>query len=421
MLDFLASDLRWTRILDRAICTQKAGTMRDTDTRLEMEALAEAMRCTLPTQGLTHTFYKYPARFSPLFARAAINAFSREGDVILDPFMGSGTSLVEALIAGRHAVGSDINTLAHFIAQVKTTLLTPRECAEIARWATSIGRSLRLRGPRRSVPPLPPAEDSSQRGIPSSLRQIIAAILARIEYLSTDRTRQLARCALLRTGQWALDCTTTFPGVPLFRRRFVEMVDESLAGLEELRELLESRSNSVHPQTVCLNVPAADLDPTLWKARIKQKPTLIVTSPPYPSVHVLYHRWQLKSRKELTTPYWITDQLDGHGEAYYAMGSRTPTGLDNYFKTIETSFTRLHQVTAEQALVVQLLAFSHIDTQLPRYLAAMERAGFAECAHLVEDEAVERIWRRVPLRRWYASHKGDIPSSHEVLLLHRRV
>lgn len=396
--------------------------MGDTTAILGVEALVEAMRSTAPTQGLTHTFYKYPARFSPTFARAAIMAFSQPGDVILDPFMGCGTSLVEALIAGRHAIGSDINTLAHFLAQVKTTLLAPHECAEVAQWATSIEAKLRLTGPRRSaIPPLPPHDDSSQRGIPRPLRQLIAAIRAETDHLLTDGARRLARCGLLRTGQWALDCTTTFPSAPLFRQRFVEIINQLLKGLEELRVILEGSESGMRPQIVCLNVPAVDLHPVLWEASIGQKPTLIVTSPPYPSVHVLYHRWQLKSRKELSTPYWITDQLDGRGEAYYTMGSRTPTGIDNYFSTIEASFVRLHQVVAADALVVQLLAFSHIDTQLPRYLAAMEHAGFAECTHLVEDEQAGRIWRRVPLRRWYASYQGNTPSSHEVLLVHRRL
>jgi hypothetical protein len=395
--------------------------MEDTDTLRGAEALVDAMQNTSPTQGLTHTFYRYPGRFSPAFVRAAITAFSREGDVILDPFMGCGTSLVEALATGRHAIGSDINTLAYFIAQAKTTLLAPHECTEIAQWATSIGAHLRLGGPQRSaIPPLPPAEDSSQRGIPRPLRQIITAIRAETDHLQTDSARHLARCALLRTGQWALDCTTSFPSVPLFRERFVEITGELLTGLEELRAMLEGALSGVSPQTVCLNVQASDLHPTLWEAHIQQKPTLIVTSPPYPSVHMLYHRWQLKGRKEISTPYWITDQLDGHGGAYYTMGGRSHTGLDTYFRTIETSFARLYQVVAVDALVVQLLAFSHIDTQLPRYLAAMEHAGFRECIHLVEDEQAGRIWRRVPLRRWYASYKGDTSSSHEVLLLHRR-
>ena len=47
--------------------------------------------------GLTHDFYRYPARFSPLFARSAIELFTEPGDTVLDPFAGSGTSLVEAL------------------------------------------------------------------------------------------------------------------------------------------------------------------------------------------------------------------------------------------------------------------------------------------------------------------------------------
>lgn len=396
--------------------------MGDIDTRRGIEALVDAVRSTSPAQGFTHTFYKYPARFSPLFVRAAITAFSQPGDVVLDPFMGSGTTLVEALIAGRHAIGSDINTLAHFLAQVKTTRLTAGECAEIAQWVESLPERLLLRGPRRAVlPPLPPAHDLSQRGIPPPLRQTIALILAETDQFPAAQQRKFLRCALLRTGQWALDCTSSFPSAAAFRQQFVVTVQTFLKGLVELHEALERSFGEAIPQTICLNIPAATLQPSLWEPAIQQQPTLIVTSPPYPSVHVLYHRWQIRSRKEVATPYWIADELDGHGPSYYTMGSRTPTGLDNYFQSIEQTFAHLHQVIAPHACVVQLLAFSHIETQLPRYLAAMDRAGFQECEHAVTDGQVpERVWRRVPLRRWYASYKGNISASHEVLLIHRR-
>ena len=50
-----------------------------------------------PVAGLTHNFYRYPARFSPEFAKQAILAFSKPDDLVLDPFMGGGTTLVEAL------------------------------------------------------------------------------------------------------------------------------------------------------------------------------------------------------------------------------------------------------------------------------------------------------------------------------------
>lgn len=48
----------------------------------------EAVHTREPVAGLSHGFYRYPARFSPLFARAAIETFTKPGDMIFDPFMG---------------------------------------------------------------------------------------------------------------------------------------------------------------------------------------------------------------------------------------------------------------------------------------------------------------------------------------------
>ena len=64
-------------------------------TRID-RAFVDAVRSRERICGLSHSFYRYPARFSPLFARAAIAAFTNPGDVVLDPFMGGGTTLVEA-------------------------------------------------------------------------------------------------------------------------------------------------------------------------------------------------------------------------------------------------------------------------------------------------------------------------------------
>ena len=59
--------------------------------------LIEAARDASPIAGLTHNFYRYPARFSPKLVRAAIEAFTAPGDLVLDPFVGGGTTLVEAI------------------------------------------------------------------------------------------------------------------------------------------------------------------------------------------------------------------------------------------------------------------------------------------------------------------------------------
>src|ERR1700689_4701141 len=81
-----------------------------------------------------HSFYKYPARFSPLFAREAINAFSAPGDTVLDPFCGGGTSLVEAISLGRRAAGFDISSLAVFLSRTKTTPISIHDKREILEW-----------------------------------------------------------------------------------------------------------------------------------------------------------------------------------------------------------------------------------------------------------------------------------------------
>ncbi len=66
-----------------------------------------------------HGFHSYPAKMHPLTARRAIEALSRPGDLVLDPFCGSGTVLVEARLAGRGAVGIDANPLAVRLAVLK--------------------------------------------------------------------------------------------------------------------------------------------------------------------------------------------------------------------------------------------------------------------------------------------------------------
>jgi hypothetical protein len=47
-------------------------------------ALVAEARYREPVRGLTHGFYKYPARFSPSFARATIEIFTQPGDLVFD-------------------------------------------------------------------------------------------------------------------------------------------------------------------------------------------------------------------------------------------------------------------------------------------------------------------------------------------------
>lgn len=70
---------------------------------------------------LTHSLHPYPAKFIPQIPATLIKELSREGETVADVFCGSGTTLVEALILNRHAIGFDANPLACLIAKAKTT------------------------------------------------------------------------------------------------------------------------------------------------------------------------------------------------------------------------------------------------------------------------------------------------------------
>jgi hypothetical protein len=86
--------------------------------------LKELIRSYYPKQHHPiHTLHPYPHKLVPSIARALIQHYSREHDTILDPFCGSGTALVEALMCGRHAIGYDSNPLAYAIARAKIALL----------------------------------------------------------------------------------------------------------------------------------------------------------------------------------------------------------------------------------------------------------------------------------------------------------
>ena len=86
----------------------------------------------------THGFHKYPAKFIPQIPKWAITKYLN-GDKnknILDPFCGSGTTLVEGVLAGYNSIGIDIDPLSALISKVKTTRVDEKALKEISVWLT---------------------------------------------------------------------------------------------------------------------------------------------------------------------------------------------------------------------------------------------------------------------------------------------
>lgn len=89
---------------------------------LDIESIDWA--CTKEHTGfLTHDLHPYPAKFIPQIPGHIIARLSLRGELVFDPFGGSGTTALEAVRLGRRALSIDANPIGTLIGTVKTSNL----------------------------------------------------------------------------------------------------------------------------------------------------------------------------------------------------------------------------------------------------------------------------------------------------------
>ncbi len=94
-------------------------------------------------QYLTHWIYPYKGKFHPQMIRALLNIIGlKEGDTVLDPFLGSGTTALEAQLLGINSVGIDISPLCVLQSKVKTESIYV--FSEILEWKNEILKKAQL-------------------------------------------------------------------------------------------------------------------------------------------------------------------------------------------------------------------------------------------------------------------------------------
>lgn len=71
-----------------------------------------------------HNIALYPCKYIPELPRWAIKKYSEKNEVILDPFIGGGTTFIEARKLGRNCLGIDYNPYSRLISKVKSTPLS---------------------------------------------------------------------------------------------------------------------------------------------------------------------------------------------------------------------------------------------------------------------------------------------------------
>lgn len=81
------------------------------------------------TKEYSHGYHSYPAMMIPQVARYLIRTimeYQKNIKHIFDPFMGSGTTLVEGRLHGLDVTGTDLNPLSRLMSRVKTNPIEPK-------------------------------------------------------------------------------------------------------------------------------------------------------------------------------------------------------------------------------------------------------------------------------------------------------
>ncbi len=369
-------------------------------------------------RGYTHRFYTYPAGFSPVFVESAINNLTKKKDLVLDPFMGGGTTIIEALKLDRKVVGIDLNPISAFVTKVKTTKLSKKNIDSIEKWAYEMSEKISFKLENNKF-----IEDAysilnwkglGKREI-TNLKKVIkgaAFYLINLKEVKNKKEHDFLRLLLLRCLHSTLHDKRPIHEFTVFKSKIRSNSLDMLEGMKSFDPYLYNSRNKVNIYNKC----ASKTHKT--KELKNKKVKLIVTSPPYPGINITYSRWHIHGRRNTTLPYLILGlPMPKHKSIFNFQSPRNKT-YDIYFDTLERTFSSIRKISSKKTIVLQLLAFNSEKGLFKKYLQTMEKCGFKE----MKMKASGRVWRKVPNRSWQATFvKGDISASNEVLLMHKAI
>lgn len=279
----------------------------------------------------THGIHKYPAKFFPELPRWLISKYSQKGQTILDPFSGSGTSNIEAMILGRHSVGVDVDPFARKLAIVKTT---PIPAEKLRYFADPIVKELINYRPEftavNDIPEFPYRDNWFNDYILNELSFIKKMIDQNIIEKSIKDFFLIVFSSIIRNVSNADDnCTRTvvrkrlnkdiYPGMAL--TKFVENLLLNIYRMEDFCEAINEKVDTHFPQNS--DARALEYQDEYFD--------FALTSPPYanavdyPRTHQLEIYWldiasgSLRDLKEThigTEVVRISDYKDFHGTGY---------------------------------------------------------------------------------------------------------
>lgn len=237
------------------------------------------------TTGSTHSLHRFPAKFIPQIPAWALKEFGNESSVVLDPFCGSGTTLVEALTFCRRSIGIDSDPLACLIASAKTFDVGSTRMLQL-------GRQLREAwvGPAGSLEP--PIAGVTNFGHWFSERSWadLQSLLASVHHIDCNANERRFLLGIFSSViRWVSNADdqtqkTYVSGTlskcpPEVSTTFWRAFDRAIAGLVQMERtrLPGAQATVIHGDATCIDLPKESVD-------------LIVTSPPYlDSVDYMYN------------------------------------------------------------------------------------------------------------------------------------
>jgi len=238
-----------------------------------------------------HAMCSYLGAFPPALARSMIVLFSRPGDIVMDPFCGRGTTLLESRQMGRQPLASDVNPIALALARAKNTSVEGHSVASrLAQLREGYDRLTYL--PDANVQ----ADDIQLIYHPGTLAQL--CYLRRALVNSHDQVDEFLLGALLgvmhgserQNGSSAyasISMPNTFSMSPNYVRKFV--ATKRLSRVErDVFEILQAKVSRLFrteildcPQGEVMSLDAKELAGSDVAERYAGKVGLVLTSPPY--------------------------------------------------------------------------------------------------------------------------------------------
>ena len=228
-----------------------------------------------------HSFHRYFGKLIPAIPAAAVEEYTRKGDTVMDPFCGSGTTLVETLVRGRNAVGIDVNPLSVLVAKAKTTLISTEVLSCLVDEVAEMAEEIYFNG----APAPPYCVNIHHWYRPKVIRQL-ASLHKAVDQVSNEPYRNFLKACLsaINRNVSNADPQHVFPGyskrlrkLDMEKGRRIDAFDSFKSGtrkrIDYMRELQECMDEHASAKVILGHADTADIP--------DESVDLIVTNPPY--------------------------------------------------------------------------------------------------------------------------------------------